>query len=158
MFMGSFKNVSHRACNGTGRIGSNVCRECNGLGFRVVAIKCDVCKAYGDDCTCWGVIMDCNCGGRFAYDPNANCMVCESCGCDPDGEPVWTINRLIWMSWKGSSETPLHFIFLYKGDSVGRYRRYGLLTHPIRGGPFDLVVRIEQVIVGEVIPLTWSRP
>ena len=33
--------------------------------------------------------MDCNCGGRFAYDPNANCMACESCGCDPDGEPVW---------------------------------------------------------------------
>ena len=32
--------------------------------------------------------MDCKCGGRFAYDPNANCMVCESCGCDPDGEPV----------------------------------------------------------------------
>jgi hypothetical protein len=31
---------------------------------------------------------DCKCGGRFAYDPNANCMVCESCGCDPDGEPV----------------------------------------------------------------------
>ena len=31
---------------------------------------------------------DCNCGGRFAYDPNANCMVCESCGRDPDGEVV----------------------------------------------------------------------
>jgi len=24
---------------------------------------------------------------------------------------------------KGSSETPLHFISRYKGDSVGRYRR-----------------------------------
>ena len=32
--------------------------------------------------------MDCNCGGRFAYDPNANCMVCDSCGCDSDGAPV----------------------------------------------------------------------
>ena len=28
------------------------------------------------------------------------------------------------MSCKGLSETPLHFIFRYKGDSVGRYRRY----------------------------------
>ena len=30
------------------------------------------------------------------------------------------------ISWKGSSEAPLHFIFRYKGDSVGRYRRYPL--------------------------------
>jgi len=32
--------------------------------------------------------MDCNCGGKFAYDHNANCMVCESCGRDPEGEVV----------------------------------------------------------------------
>ena len=31
-----------------------------------------------------------NCGGRFAYDHNANCMVWESCGRDPEGETVWT--------------------------------------------------------------------
>ena len=35
-----------------------------------------------------------------------------------------TINKAIWISCKGSSETPLHFISRYKGDSVGRYRRY----------------------------------
>ena len=33
------------------------------------------------------------------------------------------------ISCKGLSETPLHFIFRYKGDSVGRYRGYPLL-HP----------------------------
>jgi hypothetical protein len=32
--------------------------------------------------------MDCNCGGRFYYDEGASCMVCESCGRDPDGEVV----------------------------------------------------------------------
>ena len=41
----------------------------------------DSCHEYGD-------LMDCNCGGRFAYDHNANCMVCESCGRDPEGETV----------------------------------------------------------------------
>ena len=35
-----------------------------------------------------------------------------------------TINKAIWISYKGSPETPLHFISRYKGDSVGRYRRY----------------------------------
>ena len=53
--------------------------------------------------------MDCNCGGRFAYDHLTDCMVCESCGCDPDGETVWPINILIQMSCKGSSEAPLYF-------------------------------------------------
>ena len=33
------------------------------------------------------------------------------------------------MGCKGLSETPLHFILRYKGDSVGRYRRY-LLKAP----------------------------
>ncbi len=37
------------------------------------------------------------------------------------------MNKAIRMSWKGLSETPLHFIFRYKGDSVGRYRRYPLI-------------------------------
>lgn len=32
--------------------------------------------------------MDCPCGGCFSYDPNASCMVCESCGRDPNGEVV----------------------------------------------------------------------
>ena len=32
--------------------------------------------------------MDCNCGGRFYFDETASCLVCESCGRDPDGEVV----------------------------------------------------------------------
>lgn len=32
--------------------------------------------------------MDCNCGGRFRYDEWADCMVCESCGRDEDGEVI----------------------------------------------------------------------
>ena len=50
--MGSFKNVEHRECGGTGRKGAVICRPCNGLGFRVVAVKCSDCKAFGDDCVC----------------------------------------------------------------------------------------------------------
>jgi len=38
----------------------------------------------------------------------------------------------------GFSETPLHFIFRHKGDSVGRYRRYPLLIRLSKGGPYDL--------------------
>ncbi|HJL97829.1 MAG TPA: hypothetical protein QF401_06715, partial [Candidatus Poseidoniaceae archaeon] len=37
-----------------------------------------------------------------------------------------SIDKLIRISCKGLSQTPLHFIFRYKGDSVGRYRRYPL--------------------------------
>jgi len=37
---------------------------------------------------------------------------------------VRTINKSIRIGCKGLSETPLHFISRYKGDSVGRYRRY----------------------------------
>ena len=33
----------------------------------------------------------------------------------------------------GFSETPLHFIFRHKGDSVGRYRRYRRDTPLARG-------------------------
>ena len=43
------------------------------------------------------------------------------------------------MSCKGSSETPLNFIFRYKGDSVGRYRRYRLLTHWCEGDPLNYI-------------------
>jgi len=35
------------------------------------------------------------------------------------------------------SETPLNFIFRYKGDSVGRYRRYPLLHMRADGVPFE---------------------
>ena len=34
---------------------------------------------------------------------------------------------------EGSSETPLHFIFRYKGDSVGRYRRYPCDRQQLQG-------------------------
>jgi len=37
------------------------------------------------------------------------------------------ISKLVGKTCKGSSETPLHFILRYKGDSVGRYRRYGCI-------------------------------
>ena len=53
--------------------------------------------------------MDCNCGGRFVYDYNANCMVCESCGCDTDGEPVWVLTvssrDLVHVSYKTTELT-----------------------------------------------------
>ena len=39
---------------------------------------------------------------------------------------ICSSNKSFRISCKGLSETPLHFIFRYKGDSVGRYRRYGL--------------------------------
>ena len=38
-------------------------------------------------------------------------------------------HKLIRISYKGSSETPLHFIFRYKGNSVGRYRRYPVIRY-----------------------------
>ncbi len=34
------------------------------------------------------------------------------------------IDKSFRISCKGSSENPLHFIFRYKGDSVGQYSRY----------------------------------
>jgi hypothetical protein len=37
------------------------------------------------------------------------------------------------MNTEGLSETPLHFISRYKGDSVGRYRRYPRYTRKYRG-------------------------
>ena len=40
---------------------------------------------------------------------------------------IQSCNKSIRISCKGLSETPLHFIIGYKGDSVGRYRRYPLL-------------------------------
>ena len=40
----------------------------------------------------------------------------------------WCIDQPIDLDkLQGSSKTPLHFIFRYKGDSVGRYRRYPLV-------------------------------
>ena len=38
---------------------------------------------------------------------------------------------------KGLSETPSHFIFRYKGDSVGRYRRYPLPRRVNEGVPLQ---------------------
>jgi len=35
----------------------------------------------------------------------------------------------------GVSETPLHFIFRYKGDSVGQYRGYGCVCRHTQGHP-----------------------
>lgn len=41
------------------------------------------------------------------------------------------------MSWKGLSETPMHYISRYKGDSVSRYRRYRCDQWRTLGLPFD---------------------
>jgi len=49
---GGFNNVDHQACSGTGRIGDRVCRPCNGMGYRVVAIHCECCGRQGNRCTC----------------------------------------------------------------------------------------------------------
>ena len=40
------------------------------------------------------------------------------------GNIIQSNDRSFQISCKGLSETPLHFIFRYKGDSVVRYRRY----------------------------------
>ena len=45
----------------------------------------------------------------------------------------------------GLSETPLHFIFRYKGDSVGRYRRYPLIRIWMEGLPMCLLVEITLI-------------
>ena len=44
-------------------------------------------------------------------------------------------NQLIRIVLEGLSETPLHFIFQYKGDSMGRYRRYRCRCICIEGEP-----------------------
>ena len=49
--------------------------------------------------------------------------------------PIATMYKSIRKSCKGLSETPLHFIFRYEGDSAGRYRRYPLLANVSRGEP-----------------------
>ena len=51
-----------------------------------------------------------------------------------------SINISIRIGCKGSSDTPLHFIFRYKGDSVGRYRRYRCVHGRIHGVPMNTLV------------------
>ena len=36
-----------------------------------------------------------------------------------------------------TAQTPLDIMEEYNGCSVGRYRRYRLLTHRCKGGPFE---------------------
>jgi len=91
---GGYENRDHRACNGTGRRNGGICRDCNGLGYRVFKRHCPCCNRMGDHCDCWGESMDCNCGGRFYYDEGASTYVCESCGRDPSGETVWLIETI----------------------------------------------------------------
>ena len=49
MFMGSFRVWEHPLCNGSGQIGVGICRGCNGTGTWIIAVKCDDCKASGED-------------------------------------------------------------------------------------------------------------
>ena len=44
-----------------------------------------------------------------------------------------SIDKLIRIDKEGSSETTLHFIFRYNGDSVGRYKRYRRVDCMYRG-------------------------
>ena len=60
---------------------------------------------------------------------------------------ICSSNKSFRISCKGLSETPLHFIFRYKGDSVGRYRRYGLMTRLIRGSP---LIQPQRKLVSQV--------
>ena len=45
---------------------------------------------------------------------------------------ICSSNKSFRISCKGLSETPLHFIFRYKEDSVGRYRRYRFICFKSR--------------------------
>ena len=57
----------------------------------------------------------------------------------PDFNTLW--RHIISTKSQGLSETPLHFTFRYKGDSVGRYRRY-----PLRGMMLERLRRRSQAL------------
>ena len=62
-------------------------------------------------------------------------------------------NKSIRIGCKGSSDIPLYFISRYKGDSVGRYRRYPLETRRFKGPPLRFLLGPSTIFVLELSQL-----